>query len=210
MKKFGLALALLVCFAATALSACSDTENNTIENTLNSASANAETSTVVNVEITLEEAMDIALTDAKTDRETAAFTQAKLDIDDAEKHYDIDFKVGGVEHEYEISLDGKILKHELDKEDADDKNPDVSRGELGKETKTEVVGYISVDDAKVAVLAYSSIDKAEVGFVEADFDDEDNGEAAHYDIELVIDGKEYEYKVDAKTGKVISVEADND
>lgn len=208
MKKFGLALALLVCFAATVLSACSD--NNTIENTLNGASANAETSTVINVEITLEEAMDIALADAKTDRENAAFTQAKLDIDDAEKHYDIDFKVGGVEHEYEISLDGKILKHELDKEDADDKNPDVSRTEHGKETKTEVVGYISVDDAKVAVLAYSNFDKDEVVLVEADFDDEDNDEAAHYDIELVIDDKEYEYKVDAKTGKVISVEADND
>lgn len=204
MKKFGLALALLVCFAATVLSACSD--NNTIENTLNGASANAETSTVINVEITLEEAMDIALADAKTDRENAAFTQAKLDIDDAEKHYDIDFKVGGVEHEYEISLDGKILKHGLDKEDTDDENPDVSRTEHGKEKKTEVVGYISVDDAKVAVLAYSNFDKDEVVLVEADFDDE----AAHYDIELVIDNKEYEYKVDAKTGKVISVEADND
>lgn len=207
MKKFGLALALLVCFAATVLSACSD--NDTIENTLNGASANAETSTVVNVEITLEEAMDIALANAKTDRETAAFTQVKLDIDDAEKHYDIDFKVGGVEHEYEISLDGKILKHELE-EDDDDEKLDVSRTEHGKETKTEVVGYISVDDAKTAVLAYSNLDKDEVGFVEADFDDEDNDEAAHYDIELVIDGKEYEYKVDAKTGKVISVEADND
>lgn len=208
MKKFGLALALLVCFAATVLSACSD--NNTIENTLNGASANAETSTVINVEITLEEAMDIALADAKTDRENAAFTQAKLDIDDAEKHYDIDFKVGGVEHEYEISLDGKILKHELDREDTDDENPDVSRTEYRKETKTEVAGYISVDDAKVAVLAYSNFDKDEVVLVEADFDDEDNDEAAHYDIELVIDNKEYEYKVDAKTGKVISVEADND
>lgn len=208
MKKFGLALALLVCFAATVLSACSD--NNTIENTLNGASANTETSTVINVEITLEEAMDIALADAKTDRENAAFTQAKLDIDDAEKHYDIDFKVGGVEHEYEISLDGKILKHELDREDTDDENPDVSRTEYRKETKTEVVGYISVDDAKVAVLAYSNFDKDEVVLVEADFDDEDNDEAAHYDIELVIDNKEYEYKVDAKTGKVISVEADND
>lgn len=201
MKR--ICIALLIS-ALLLLTACTGGE--TVENTLNGAPKEAE-STSVKASFELEDAIDIALADAGFERSTAAFKEAKMDVDDGETHYDIEFVVSGGEYEYEISLDGKILKKVYEKN---------SVTETDTETKTvkSVGGYISVDDAVKAALDHAGLKKDDIVMLEAEFDgdddddDDDEREKPHYDIEFEKNGVEYEYEIDAETGKIISFEKD--
>lgn len=201
MKR--ICIALLIS-ALLLLTACTGGE--TVENTLNGAPKEAE-STSVKVSLELEDAIDIALADAGFERSTAAFKEAKLDIDDGETHYDIEFVVSGGEYEYEISLDGKILKKVYEKNSVTETDTKVDI-----ETSKSVGGYISVDDAVKAALDHAGLKKDDIVMLEAEFDgdddDDDEREKPHYDIEFKKNGVEYEYEIDAETGKIISFEKD--
>ncbi len=61
-------------------------------------------------QITADEAMQIALDDAGFSSADVTGLKAELDLDDAVPHYDVDFKSGGYEYDYDIdSTTGAII-----------------------------------------------------------------------------------------------------
>lgn len=65
--------------------------------------------------ITLEEAKSIALKHAGYTASQVTFTKAKLDYDDGAYYYDIEFRVGSKEYEYEINAKtGAIVEYDVD------------------------------------------------------------------------------------------------
>lgn len=63
----------------------------------------------------LEEAKAIALSDAGVSQSQAVFDKAEADEDDGRAVYELEFRVGGIEYEYEIDAStGAILKAERD------------------------------------------------------------------------------------------------
>ncbi|MCD8390821.1 MAG: PepSY domain-containing protein, partial [Firmicutes bacterium] len=67
------------------------------------------------VSITLDEAKEIALAHAGLDSADVTFTKAKLDTDDGVKVYDIEFRYGTTEYEYEINAStGEIESYDTD------------------------------------------------------------------------------------------------
>ena len=147
------------------------------------------------VRITLDGAIDIAVADAGVARADARFTEAKLDADDRVPHYDIEFVYGGYEYEFEINAKtGAII--EFDRE-LEDKKPQVDTSK-----------FISADAAKKAALAHAGLTEAQVTELEAELDTDSL--TAHYDVEFKCGGYEYEYKINAKSGKVISFEKERD
>ena len=63
-------------------------------------------------QISADEAKSIALADAGVTAADVRDLKAELDTDDAVVHYDVDFKVGNTEHDYDIDAQtGKIISH---------------------------------------------------------------------------------------------------
>ena len=141
------------------------------------------------VKISLDAAIDIAVADAGVARADAKFTEAKLDSDDLVAHYDIEFIAGANEYDYEIAVtDGSILKKEVEPADPSK--------------------YVSADAAKKAALDHAGLTEAQVTELETELDTDSL--TAHYDVEFKCGGFEYEYKINAKSGKVISFEKERD
>lgn len=141
--------------------------------------------------ITVEEAKAAALKRASLDESQVTFTKTKLDTDDRIPHYDIDFVSGGYEYEVEVNAkNGRIIGYEREREE--------------KKPQVDTSKFISADAAKKAALAHAGLTEAQVTELEAELDTDSL--TAHYDVDFKCGGYEYEYKINAKSGKVISFE----
>lgn len=98
--------------ATTEATDTSTTETKAEASTTTETSAtttDATTNTTTSSEITPEEAKAIALKDAGLLEADVYDLDVERDIDDATPHYDVDFKHGGMEYDYDIAMDGAIL-----------------------------------------------------------------------------------------------------
>lgn len=87
---------------------------------------------------TLEEAKNIAFKHAGIDGANAVFDDQEFDIDDGVPHFELEFKLDGVEYEYSIhALTGEVLKFEQDKND-DSGYDDSAYGEATKPVEQPV------------------------------------------------------------------------
>ncbi len=141
--------------------------------------------------ISVEAAKQKALDDAGVKAEDAVFLKAYYDSDDIVPHYDVKFEENGYEYEYEIKAsDGTVLEKDVDKE----RKP-VNSAPASDE-------YISEDKAKSIAFDHASVKAADVKFSKAELDRDDL--IVHYDVEFVSGKYEYEYEINAKSGKVIA------
>lgn len=141
--------------------------------------------------ISVEAAKQKALEDAGVKAEDAVFLKAYYDSDDLVPHFEIKFESNGYEYEYEIKAsDGAVLEKDVDKERKTVNNT------------SEAKNYISEDKAKSAAYNHASVKAADVKFSKAELDRDDM--VVHYDVEFVAGKYEYEYEINAETGKVIA------
>ncbi len=141
--------------------------------------------------ISVEAAKQKALDDAAVKAEDALFLKAYYDSDDIIPHYDVKFEANGYEYEYEVKAsDGIILDKDVDKERKPVNKPSASNE------------YISADKAKAIAYDHASVNPADVKFSKAELDHDDM--IVHYDVEFVVGDFEYEYEINAKSGKVIA------
>lgn len=141
--------------------------------------------------ISVEAAKQKALDDAGVKAEDAVFLKAYYDSDDIVPHYDVKFETNGYEYEYEIKAsDGSILEKDVDKE----------RNSVN--TSSESKEYITADKAKSTAFEHASVKAADVKFSKAELDRDDL--IVHYDVEFVAGDFEYEYEINAESGKVIA------
>ena len=149
--------------------------------------------------ITLEEAKKVALDDAKLTAADVTFTKAKLDYDDGRAVYDIEFYSGAKEYDYEIdAATGRILEKDIDI------NDDVNAPTEGQDSQT----YITAEQAKAAALSAAGFSASEVRGLKAEFDFDDG--RAVYEVEFKKGIFEYDYDIDAVSGKVLKAEKEAD
>ena len=133
----------------------------------------------------------VAIDDAGVKAEDAVFLKAYYDSDDLVPHFEIKFESNGYEYEYEIKAsDGAVLEKDVDKE-----RNSVKASSESKE-------YISADKAKSIAFDHASVKAADVKFSKAELDRDDM--VVHYDVEFVSGKYEYEYEINAESGKVIA------
>ncbi len=141
--------------------------------------------------ISVEAAKQKALDDAGIKAEDAVFLKAYYDSDDIVPHYDVKFEANGYEYEYEIKAsDGTVLEKDVDKE----RKP-VNSIPAPNE-------YISEEKAKSIAFDHAGVQAADVKFSKAELDRDDL--IVHYDIEFFAGDFEYEYEINAESGKVIA------
>lgn len=129
--------------------------------------------------ITREEAKNIALEYAKA----TDVTNFKIELDD--NSYEIEFIYNNKEYEYDISLTGEILEYSID----------------SNYTDYNQSAVISREEAKEIALNHAGVNNATN--IEIELDDNE------YKVEFKVGRQEYEYEINATTGKIISYEIDD-
>lgn len=148
-------------------------------------------------EITLNEAKQIALNHAGTPEGSATFTKEKLDTDDGNKIYEIDFTSGNTEYEYDIDAKtGKIISSEKDTEKVSATTSNSS------DNQTSVL--IPSSQAVRIALVDAGVKESDATIEPVDLDAEDG--VQYYDVTFRKGNIEYEYEINAKTGEIISAD----
>ena len=142
--------------------------------------------------IGIEKAKEIALENAEIKKADAVFKKAYYDSDDLVAHYDIKFVANGYEYEYEINAaNGAILEKDIEKEEI--------REQVSQAPEKEL---ISEEKAKEIALSHAKVDSAKVKAVKVELDRDDL--IVHYEVEFVEGKYEYEYEINAESGKIIA------
>lgn len=158
--------------------------------------------------ITAEKAKGIALSHAGVKAADARFEKAELDYDDGVKKYEIEFRSGKIEYDYEINaITGAVLSAEKDIDDDDDKKV-TSSSKVSSSESTSSGDTITVKKAKEIALSHAGVKAADVRFEKAELDRDDG--VKKYEIEFRSGNVDYEYEINAETGKIISHEKDVD
>ena len=129
--------------------------------------------------------------------------ECQLDTEDGVRVYEIEFKAGNYEYNYEINAStGAVLKGE--KETDDDA---VSKSALSTDTKPSA-GVIGEAKAKTAALKHAGVSATAIREYECQLDTEDGVRV--YEIEFKAGNYEYSYEINASTGTVLMGERELD
>ena len=138
--------------------------------------------------ISVDDAKAAALAHAKLSADNVKFVKAKFDGNDIKPHYDS-------EYDYEIeAVDGKVMEYEVER--------------AGASSAADGGDFIGSAKAERIALDNAGLAKSEVRKLKTELDSD--GTIAHYDVEFVSGGFEYEYEINAKTGAIIASEKDRD
>lgn len=179
--------------------------------------------------ISLEEAKSIALKHAGLS--TAEFGKGKLDSDDGVMEYDLEFFADSLKYEIEINaVNGTVTDFEVDRVEVrksqnststqststTQKSTETKSGS-SNQTKTEKApakstktskgseNYIGIERAKSIAQNYAGVQSS--NFSKAKLDNDDGRMV--YEIEFFTGSVEYEFEIDAKTGKVLDFDKDS-
>ena len=167
--------------------------------------------------LTEQEAAALALDHAGLREEEVTGLKVRLDRDDRHRHWEVQWRCGDWEYDYDISLEGKVLEWDRDYEpvrkDTSTKptepkptEPAPTEPPAGEPGQTERTG-ITADRAAAIALAHAGFtaDQVRSLTVEADLRDR----VPHYEVEFREGRWEYEYEIHAETGEILSVEKDD-
>ena len=143
--------------------------------------------------ITLDEAKTIALLDAGLSASDVTFTKGHLDYDDGVAVYELEFYTSDKEYDYDILVsDGRIISRDIE----------ARRTAAQQPAQTASDATITLDEAKAIALADAGVSSSEVTYKKAKLDYDDGIKV--YDIEFYTSSREYEYEINASTGKIVS------
>ena len=157
--------------------------------------------------ITAAKAKDIALKDAGVKKSDAVFRKVKLDKDDGTFEYEIEFCVGTTEYEYSVNArTGAVIEKDIDKPGSTKEH--VSQAPTTSRPPEPSATFISIDKAKKIALSHAGLSENEVRFEKVKLDKDDG--IYEYEVEFYAGGREYDYSINAKTGKIIDFEIEKD
>ena len=145
--------------------------------------------------ISRSKALEIALSAANLTKSQLTHCEIDLDCEDGKMVYDVELKVGYKEYDLEIdAVTGEILKKEF---------PDNSTN------LTDNSKFISKDEATAIALKAAGISAENAKQLKAELDRSDSG-TYKYEVDFKYGIYEYEYDIDAVTGKIIKSEKEID
>ncbi len=139
--------------------------------------------------ITKDDAKEIALTDVNVENSK----DVKVEFDKEDQQYEIEFKDGNKEVEVEVDLKGNVVEKDVEKVK-----------EQPKQVVKAEATFITKDEAKAIAFKNANVKESEVTRLKVKLDKEDK----EYEVEFYVGTTEYDYEINAVTGKIIKVEKD--
>ncbi len=141
--------------------------------------------------ISEQEAKNIALLDAGLKERDIIFVRTELGLDDGRWEYEIEFYSGQTEYDYDIDADtGAIISVDRDAEYyTPPVRPAVESGSITDQQALEIA------------LQHAGLTQAEISRAKVKKDLDDG--RWEYEIEFRVGWREYEYTIDAATGKIL-------
>lgn len=178
--------------------------NNIDANEKKNASASIEsntdnTSSAQNPALSEDEAKAAALADANLTEEEVTFVKVKLDSGDQVQVYDVEFYTAEAEYDYEISaVDGAVVEKDISafRGDADQNSNNANASDK----------YIGVDSAKQIAVEHAGLSESDVVFSKAKLENDDG--RTEYEISFYSGNTEYEYSIDAASGKILEYDVE--
>lgn len=157
-----------------------------------------------------------AFSDAGVNNAEVRDVESELDVKNGKEVYEVEFESNGHEYDYDIDANtGEILKSEKEpdkdvnkqQENKKTDNKSQEKAEVKKEAQKDTTD-IGKAKAKAAALKDAGVSEGETtGLrVERDYDDG----RLEYNVEFRVGNKEYEYEIDAKSGKILDKDIDLD
>lgn len=142
-----------------------------------------------------EKAKLIALEHAGLSEKDVSKLEVELDFDDGRMIYEVEFNRGTVSYDYEIDAkNGQILEFK-------------SKDKGGATTPTDKPGqYIGGREAEAIALTHAGLSRDKIRKLETELESEKG--KVFYEVEFEHSGYEYEYEIDAVTGKILDVEVE--
>ena len=157
--------------------------------------------------ITDAQAKATALQHAGFQESDVQFVNGYLSKDDGRAEYEIEFWKDNREYDYEIdAVTGEILGYDYDIESY--AIPDTQTVSGNESNASKETGYLTESQAKAIALQHAKLDESSVQAVRCGFDYDDG--RAEYEIEFRQGRMEYEYTIDAVTGKILEYDMDYD
>ena len=145
-----------------------------------------------------EKAKDIALTHAGIGKNDLDYIFARLDYDNDVAEYEMEFWSNNKEYDYEIDAKtGNVVSYDYD---AENYFPATAR------LSYEIENYIGDKKAQSIAFKHAGVNENEVVCVINRLDY--NDDIAEYEVEFWVNNIEYDYEINAKTGKISSYDYD--
>lgn len=126
----------------------------------------------------------------------------KKDTDDGRAHFDVEFFKGDYEYDYEIDAEtGKVVDYDKEKEA-------VKASSTTSTTKNTTTNTISKSKAQTIALEHAKLKKSQVTGLRVSLDKDDG--RTYYEVDFRKGNVEYDYEIDAVTGKVVEWDKDVD
>lgn len=161
-----------------------------------------------NIALTQEEAKNIAMNHAGFTEEEIRDIQVERDMERGVQKWDIDFRSGDWEYDYEINAETGVLikvNKEYDPEktvgsvESVPSKPVETKPTETQPSKTE---KLSAEDAKAIALKHAGLEEAQVKGLRAEYDVDDG--VPEWEVEFYEGGMEYSYEIHAESGKIRS------
>lgn len=161
--------------------------------------------------ISLKEATKIALEYAQVAESDAVFDDKDYEVHNGTAYYEIEFYAKGYEYEVTVNAEnGKVVNCNKEVDDDYEKPtpPQETKPQATKpaETNPQTNNFIDVELAKSKALSHAGVAAEDARFERTELD-RDNGRYT-YEIEFEANGFEYDYEIDAESGKVLDFEKD--
>lgn len=164
------------------------------------------------VNISAEKAKSIALSNAGVSESNATFTKVELDRDDNRPNYDIEFFTSTNEYDFDINADTGEVQDKSSESIAaqakdNDNNVIAETGAAQASNAKDNGSYIGTNKAKQVALEHAGVAAGSASFEKVELDAEHGTNV--YEVEFVSGNKEYDYEINATTGKIIEYDIGN-
>lgn len=157
--------------------------------------------------ISKEEAISIALTHAGFTQEQVTRLRTEFDYDDGVPEYEVDFYADGTEYDYEIhARTGEIRRWDKDMEIVPDPTQSTKSTEVAPAISTQPAVTLTEEDALQVALDHAGVTQDQISGLKTKLDYDDG--VPEYEIDFRVGTTEYEYEINAETGKIRSWDKD--
>ena len=161
-----------------------------------------------------EEAKALALENAGVQADQAKVVRVEMDREDGRLVYEVEFVAGGVEYDYELdAYTGEILKSEREKVQppkSTAKPKSTSKATARPTAKPSEASSADIGrDKALSIALGNAVVSSEAARKVKVEKDRENGRTV-YEVDFEAGGYEYEYEIDAASGKILKKEKERD